>query len=313
MGKIVVFGSYVTDLTGRCERFPTAGETVLGSSFKYGPGGKGSNQAVAAHRAGADITLVTKLGKDEFGRMAEEFYNAEGMNTGFLLKDEDLSTGVALILVNEKTAQNEIAVILGACNNITPEDIESRKTLIQNADYLLAQLEINIPALEKIIRIAYDSGTRVILNPAPAQPVSDQVLSMVDTVTPNETEAYTLTGIPIKTIENAASASEVFLQRGVKKVVITLGENGVFVTDGHKQEHIHGLKVDAIDTTGAGDAFSGTFAAALSFGYDLFDAARFGNCAAALSVTRRGTAPSMPSRAEIESLYVEKYIRTGIR
>ena len=163
MGKrIVVFGSYVTDLTGRATRFPVPGETVLGTSFHPGPGGKGSNQAVAAFRAGGDVTLVTKLGKDAFGRMARDFYTHEGMDTSALLEDDVYETGAALIMVNEQSGQNMIMVLNGACNHVTREDICARKELIEKADYLLVQMEINVDALEEVIRVAHDSGVRVI-------------------------------------------------------------------------------------------------------------------------------------------------------
>lgn len=194
MGKrIVVFGSYVTDLTGRAARFPIPGETVLGTSFRSGPGGKGSNQAVAAFRAGGDVALVTKLGKDAFGRMARDFYTHEGMDTSALLEDDTHETGAALIMVNEQSGQNMIMVLNGACNHVTKEDICARKELIEQADYLLVQMEINVDALAEVIRVAHDSGVRVILNPAPVQALDDEIMAMVDTITPNETEAAVLT------------------------------------------------------------------------------------------------------------------------
>ena len=188
-GRIVVFGSYVTDLTGRGTRFPVPGETVLGASFQMGPGGKGSNQAVAAFRAGGDVTLVTKLGRDAFGRAARDFYTAEGMNTGEWIEDETCETGAALIMVNQQSGQNMIMVLNGACSHITPEDVRAKQTLIEQADVLLVQMEINVDALEHVIRIAHESGVRVILNPAPVQKIADEMMAMVDTVTPNETAA----------------------------------------------------------------------------------------------------------------------------
>lgn len=306
-GKIVVFGSFVADLTGRCDRFPQAGETVMGSSFRCGPGGKGSNQAVAAHRAGADVTLVTKLGKDSFGQMAEGFYQAEGMDTRWLLMDDEHATGAALIMVSEVTGQNEILVIPGACSHITREDVLSRESLIAGADLLLLQMEINRDALKEIIRIAHAHGVRMVLNPAPAQPMDDALLAMIDTVTPNETEACALTGVQVEDRASAGAAAEVFLRKGVKHVVITLGSQGVYVTDGRREELYPRLDVQAVDTTGAGDAFNGGFARALADGLDVFAAARWGNCTGALSVTRLGTAPAMPHREEIEKLYRDAY------
>ena len=306
-GKIVVFGSFVADLTGRCDRFPQAGETVMGSSFRCGPGGKGSNQAVAAHRAGADVTLVTKLGKDSFGQMAEAFYREEGMDTSWLLSDGEHATGAALIMVSEVTGQNEILVIPGACSHITREDIQSREALIAGADLLLLQMEINRDALEEIIRLAHVHGVRTVLNPAPAQPMDDALLAMIDTVTPNETEACALTGVQVEDRASASAAAGVFLRKGVRHVVITLGSHGVYVTDGRREELYPRLEVEAVDTTGAGDAFNGGFARALADGLDVFAAARWGNCTGALSVTQRGTAPAMPHREDIERLYRSAY------
>ena len=305
--KVVVFGSFVADMTGRGPKFPVAGETVLGSAFKVGPGGKGSNQAVAAHRAGADVCFITKLGADTFGQMARSFYEAEGMDTRYLLIDPEASTGGALIMVNEQTAQNEIMVILGACNQFSDADLESRREKIESADILLLQMETNPDALEKVIRMAYEKGVRMVLNPAPARPIADELLGMIDTVTPNETEAFTLTGVKVENKEDAHRAAQVFLSKGVKNVVITLGEHGVYVTDGAREELYERITVMAVDTTGAGDAFNGGFVMALSMGKDLFEAARFGNCTGALSVTKIGTAPAMPTREEIEALYQKQY------
>ena len=308
MGKpIVVFGSFVVDLTSRSEGLPVPGQTILGSWFKYGPGGKGSNQAVAAHRAGADVTLVTKLGRDMFADVALDFYRAEGMRTDFILRDDEKPTGVALILVDEQTAQNEIVVVSGACQNITPGDVARCRGLIEGASILLLQHEINPDAQRAAIEIAHAAGVRIVLNPAPAMPVPDDLLAKIDIVTPNETEAQALTGVAVTDEAQARIAARVFLDKGVKNVVITMGAMGVYVTDGARGEMLPRLDVDAIDTTGAGDAYNGGFVTALSEGRDLFQAARYGNAAGALSVTRLGTAPAMPSRAEIDALVKQSY------
>ena len=308
MGKpIVVFGSFVVDLTSRSAGLPVPGQTILGSWFKYGPGGKGSNQAVAAHRAGADVTLVTKLGRDMFADVALDFYKAEGMRTDFILRDDEKPTGVALILVDEESAQNEIVVVPGACQNITPEDVARSRGLIEGASILLLQHEINADAQRAAIGIAHAAGVRIVLNPAPAMPVPDDLLAKIDIVTPNETEAQALTGVAVTDEAQARRAAKVFLDKGVKNVVITMGAMGVFVTDGERGEMLPRLQVDAVDTTGAGDAYNGGFVTALSEGRDLFQAARYGNAAGALSVTRLGTAPAMPSRAEIDALVKQSY------
>ena len=308
MGKpIVVFGSFVVDLTSRSKGLPVPGQTILGSWFKYGPGGKGSNQAVAAHRAGADVTLVTKLGPDVFADVALDFYRAEGMRTDYILRDERNATGVALILVDEESAQNEIVVVPGACQNITPEDVERCRGLIEGASIVLFQHEINADAQRAAIEIAHAAGARIVLNPAPAMPVPDDLLAKIDIVTPNETEAQALTGVAVTCEAEAARAARVFLDKGVRNVIITMGALGVYATDGVRGEMLPRLEVDAIDTTGAGDAFNGGFVTALAEGRDLFQAARFGNATGALSVTKLGTAPAMPSRAEIDAMVKQNY------
>jgi len=308
MGKpIVVFGSFVVDLTSRSAGLPVPGQTILGSSFKMGPGGKGSNQAVAAHRAGANVTLVTKVGKDVFGKVATDFYKSEGMNVDYILEDDVRETGVALILVDENSAQNEIVVVPAACSNITMDEVEKCRPLIENASILLLQHEINFDAQYKVIDIAHKAGVKIVLNPAPATEVPAEILAKIDTVTPNETEAQVLTGVEVKTIEDAEKAAKVFLEKGVKNVVITMGSLGAFATDGKKSELVPRLNVNAIDTTGAGDAFNGGFVMALSEGKDLFEALRYGNATGALSVTKLGTAPAMPTRAEIDAMVKENY------
>lgn len=308
MGKpIVVFGSFVVDLTSRSEGLPLPGQTLLGSTFKMGAGGKGSNQAVAAHRAGADVTLVTKLGCDVFGDVAMNFYKGENMNTDYILKDPEKETGIALIMVDEVSAQNEIVVVPGACSHITPEDVEKCRSLIEGASILLLQHEINPDAQRSVIEIAHAAGVKIVLNPAPAREVPQDLLEKIDIITPNETEAQVLTGVEVKNLEDAEKAAKVFLDRGVKNVVITMGALGAYATDGKKSELLPRLKVDAVDTTGAGDAFNGGFVMALSEGRDLFAALRWGNATGALSVTRLGTAPAMPFRAEIDAMVRENY------
>ena len=308
MGKpIVVFGSFVVDLTSRSAGLPVPGQTILGSSFKMGPGGKGSNQAVAAHRAGANVTLVTKVGKDVFGKVATDFYKSEGMNVDYILEDDNRETGVALILVDENSAQNEIVVVPAACSNITLDEVEKCRPLIENAAIVLLQHEINFDAQYKVIDIAHKAGVKIVLNPAPACEVPAEILAKIDTVTPNETEAQVLTGVEVKTLEDAEKAAKVFLEKGVKNVVITMGSLGAFATDGKKSELVPRLNVNAIDTTGAGDAFNGGFVMALSEGRDLFEALRYGNATGALSVTKLGTAPAMPMRAEIDAMVKENY------
>lgn len=308
MGKnILVFGSFVVDLTSRSNGLPVPGQTILGNSFKLGPGGKGSNQAVAAHRAGADVTLVTKLGNDVFGKVALDFYQSEGMDSSHILMGEGMETGIAMILVDEASGQNEIVIVSGACGKITPEDVERCRPLIEGADFLLLQLEINFDAMFQVIDIAHAAGVQIVLNPAPAAELPDVVLRKLSMVTPNETEAQALTGITVTNEAEALAAAKVFREKGIQNVVITMGGLGAFACDGQRHELLPRIPVDVVDTTGAGDAFNGGLLMALAEGKDLFTALRYGNVTGALSVTKLGTAPSMPTRAEIDALYQKTY------
>ena len=307
--KVMMLGSFVVDLTTRQKGLPVPGETIVGDSFKMGPGGKGSNQAVVAHRAGADVTLVTKLGRDLFGNVATDFYKAEGMDISHVLFDDERTTGIALIEVDTVSAQNSIVVVPAACANFTEAEIEGLRPLIRESDYLLMQLEINMDATFRAMQIAKEYGVPVILNPAPVpkEPVPDELLCLADVITPNEFEAQALTGVRIENENDARTAAKIFHEKGVKNVVITLGALGVFASNGKKDVMEPRLNVNAIDTTGAGDAFSGGFTMALSEGKDLFTAVRCGNVTGALAVTRLGTAPAMPRREEILAFYKESY------
>lgn len=298
--KITVMGSFVVDLTGRAPHLPVTGETVKGSTFKMGPGGKGSNQGVAAKRAGADVTMITKVGKDTFGKVAIENFKKESMDTKYIFEDSNSETGAALIMVDEVTSANKILVILGACGRITNEDIEAARQNIEESGIFLTQLETNMDAIEKAIDIAHEKGVTIVLNPAPVQLVSDELLGKIDIITPNEVEASILTGVQIESDDDVRKAAEVFLAKGVKNVIITLGSKGVYARTKDEEKFIPVIPVKPVDTTGAGDAFNGGFVTALAEGKDFFEAARFGNIVGSLSVTKLGTAPSMPYREEIE-------------
>lgn len=304
--KVTVFGSFVVDLMGRTPHLPQKGETVMGSMFQMGPGGKGFNQGVAAHKAGADITMITKVGKDAFADVALNIMKELKMNSDHVFSSEDVQTGAALIMVDENTSQNEIVVIPGACNNIKDEEIESVTEVIRSSEYLLTQLETNMSAIEKVIDIAHNNGVKVILNTAPVQPIKDELLSKVDMVTPNEVEAEILTGIKIETEEDMRNTAKYFFSKGVKQVVITLGNRGVYVADEETEELIPAYRVKALDTTGAGDAFNGGLVAALAEGKSLKEAARFANGLAALSVQKLGTTMSMPWREDIDTFLNEQ-------
>jgi ribokinase len=303
MGKITVFGSFVTDLMFRVPNLPIKGETLKASTFKLGPGGKGANQAVAAKRAGADVVMITKIGKDPFGEIALNNFKKEQIDIEFIYQDEDHPTAVASILVDEKTGDNQIAIAMGAGEQITLEEVEKARESIESADVLVTQLEVNLDATEMAIDIAKEKGVKIILNPAPAQPLSDEFLQKVDILTPNETEASILCGgLEVVTVEDAKKAAKVLLNKGVKNVIITLGEKGALLLNDEVEKFVEALKVDVIDTTGAGDAYNGGLAAALAEGKDIIEATKFANIVGALSVTKIGTAPAMPYRADIDKL-----------
>lgn len=301
--KIVVFGSYVADLTGTSDRLPKAAETVFGDEFQIGPGGKGSNQAVAAHRTGANVTLVTKIGCDVFGEQAIQFYKDQKIAADYILEDEIIGTGVALICVDRLTGQNQILVIPGACTHFTEDDIEKLTPLICEADVLLVQFEVNMDALERVIDIAHQKGVKVLLNPAPARKASQEMLSKVDIILPNEVEAEEFTGVHVHDEQSAERAAKVFHEWGIPIVVITMGSKGVFASDGKNSKMIPARMVKAVDTTGAGDAFCGGFATAYCEGNSLFESIEFGNAVASLSVQKLGTAPSMPMRRDVDEIF----------
>ncbi len=299
--KITVMGSFVVDLMSRTPHLPAPGETVFGGPFKLGPGGKGSNQGVAAHKAGAEVIMVTKLGRDDFAKVALNSFESEGMKTDYILFDEKHETGAALIMVEDGTGENSIVVSIGACNHITDEEIESIRPEIKGSKILLTQLETNLSAVYKVIDIANEHNVPVVLNPAPIQPIPEELYKKVMVLTPNETEAEKLSGIPVKDLEGAEKSAKYFRSKGVEHVVITLGSNGVYVHSNEYKGHVPAFEMkNVIDTTGAGDAFSGGLAAALAEGKDIKTAAIFGNAVAGLNVTKIGTAPAMPTRQEVD-------------
>lgn len=303
--KVTVFGSFVVDLMARAPRLPVPGETVLGSFFKQGAGGKGFNQGIAAHKSGGDVTMITKLGRDSLAAVATDAMDSVGLSKDHLFYSEAEPTGVALISVDENTSQNEIIIVPGACATISDEDIASVAERIKESAYLLLQLEVNQDANEKVAAMAKAAGVKVIVNTAPYSPVTDEFLSGCYLVTPNEVEAEELTGICVSDLESADKAAKVFKDKGVQNVVITLGSRGVYVNEDGKSEIVPAYKVNAIDTTGAGDAFNGGLLTALSEGKTIGEAAHFANALAAISVQRIGTTPSMPTRAEIDKFLEE--------
>ena len=301
---ISILGIFVADLTFRTDRMPLKGETFIGNSFKIGPGGKGSNQAVANRRAGAETIFISKIGKDTFGEMAMKLYADEGINTEYVWEIADMATGAASIVVNEETSENVIIVVPGAADAMVPDDLDTAEAGIAKSAFFMASLEVPIPVMKRGLEVAKRNGVPTILNPAPAAILPDEVYGLSDYFTPNETEAAMLAGISVETVEQAEIAAKIILERGVKTVVITLGKLGVYVRNAEISRHVPSFDMgeQVLDTTGAGDAFNGGFAHALAEGMSLIEAVRFGSATAAISVTRLGTAPAMPFNHEILDL-----------
>jgi ribokinase len=301
-GRIVILGVFVADTAYRADRPPRMGETILGRSFALGPGGKGSNQAVAAARAGGEVYFVSRLGRDPFADMARATWAEAGV-VPEITEDPESYTGAAYIFVEHATGNNAIIIAPGAAGRISVDDIEARAELIGNAAVFVTQLEQPIEAAQRALEIARAGGVRTILNPAPAAEVPPEMLALCDFVTPNESEAEGITGIRVDSDADAERAADAFLDAGVGAALITLGERGVLYRDRARTVRVPAFSAGAVvETTGAGDAFNGGFAAALARGADPVEAVRFGCATAAISVTRPGTAPSMPTLAEIEAL-----------
>ncbi|MEM9718614.1 MAG: ribokinase [Bacteroidota bacterium] len=300
--KILVIGSSNTDMVIQTDRLPTPGETVLGGEFLMNPGGKGANQAVAAARLGGKVSFVSRVGTDIFGQEAIEGFQQSGIDTQFVFQDSTAPSGIALILVNQE-GENSIAVAPGANGLLRPADIDSIPLNQLVIDFLLMQLEVPIDTVEHAARRAHAMGIKTVLNPAPAQKLSDHLIQQLFMITPNETEAYLLTGVEVHDEPSAHEAANMLQDKGVEIVIITMGAYGAFV----KSRDFTGLvpppEVRPIDTTAAGDTFNGALVVALGMGKTLEEAVRFANCAAALSTTKMGAQASIPAFAEVEGLF----------
>lgn len=302
MKPIVILGIFVADTSFRAERMPRMGETVLGQGFALGPGGKGSNQSVAAAMAGGETHFITRLGRDDFARIARATWEKAGVRSE-VTEDGESYTGAAFIFLEAATGDNAIIVSPGAAARITEEDLETRAELIRGASVFVTQLEQPIPAAKRGLEIARAAGVPTILNPAPAAALDDAMLALCDYLTPNESEAEGLTGLKVTSLAEAEAAADALLDRGVGAVVITLGAKGALYRDRSRSVHVPAVSAGpVVETTGAGDAFNGGFAVALAEGRDVVEAVRFGCATAGISVTRPGAARSMPARAEIEAL-----------
>ena len=303
MKSIVILGIFVADTASRADRQPKLGETILGHGFSLGPGGKGSNQAVAAAMArsgtGGEVHFITRLGRDDFAAIARATWAKAGVRPE-VIEDGESYTGAAFIFLEAATGNNAIIVAPGAAARISGADVEARAGLIRSATVFVTQLEQPVEAALRGLQIAREAGVTTILNPAPAAPLPDAMLALCDYLTPNESEAEALIGLPVTSPEQAKTAAEALRAKGVGAVVITLGGQGALYHDGTTT--IHAPIVSAgkvVDTTGAGDAFNGGFAVALAEGMPIEQALRFASVTAGISVTRPGTAGSMPTRAEI--------------
>lgn len=296
MPKVIVVGSTNVDYTVAVDRLPAAGETVLGREFYQSVGGKGANQAIAARRAGADVFFLTKLGTDANGRLLERHLTRMGIPGAGLLRDAETPTGVALIVV-DRSGMNQIAVAPGSNWRLTVEEVDRASTLMAGGRALLVQLELPLPVVTAALALAKRHRLMTILNPAPAVPLSSDVLKLVDVLTPNEGEARALTGQ-----DDPADAAQILLARGARRVIVTLGSRGAWLRDAKANQAFPAFRVEAIDSTGAGDAFNGALACALAEGRPLDEAIVFANAAGALTATRCGAQDALPSRRDIDEL-----------
>lgn len=302
---IIVIGSSNTDMVIRCSRLPRPGETVLGGSFMMNHGGKGANQAVAAAKLGGDTVFIGKVGDDVFGHQTVEMLTSLGIDTRFLCVSATEPSGVALINVDEHTAENSISVASGANGAIRPADIDAAEEVIASASLILMQLEIPIDTVTYAAKMAKRHGVTVVLNPAPApsEPLPEELLENVDIIIPNKTEAEVITGIAIDTPQDELRAIRSLHSKGISTVIFTLGSKGALLCQNGDCEEVPSFKVKAVDTTAAGDTFCGALCVGLSEGKEVRPAMIFANQAAAISVTRKGAQQSVPTRAEVDARF----------
>ncbi|MEA3345390.1 MAG: ribokinase [Chloroflexota bacterium] len=304
--KITVIGSLNIDLVVQAPRMPAPGETIAGHGFHTVPGGKGANQAVAAAKLGAQVTMVGRVGDDSFGRMQRRSMEALGIRTDFLITDEEAPTGTALIIVDTQ-GQNSIVVIAGANGQLTPDDVEAARPAIEASDGVLLQLEIPIPTVQRAVEVARELDVPVILNPAPApsKPPPASILQSVDYLIPNEFEAAALSGFKVTDQRSAERAATHLRAQGIEVVILTLGAQGALAISSQGMTSIPAFSVEVVDTTAAGDAFVAAFGVAVCEGQPLTEALRFANAAGALTTTKLGAQPSLPSREKVEAFLQE--------
>ena len=303
MKPICIFGIFVADLCFFSQTIPVRGQTVLGTKHLVGPGGKGSNQAIATARLGGDVKFITKLGKDNHADMALSLYKDSGMDTNAIMQDPNLTTGVAGIMIDDKTGDNIINVVPGAAAHLGKEDIDKYLEIIKNSSIFLTQLETPSKVTSYAIKKAKELGNLTILNPAPAADIKDDDFKLIDFFTPNEKEAGFYLNKKIETSNDIEEAANDLLKKGIKNIVITLGSKGVYFANEKENYYVDSfkLKTKVIDTTGAGDAFNGAFAFALANEFKNKDALIFANKVAGISTTKVGAANSMPTIKEVEN------------
>ena len=300
--NVLVIGSLNMDLVAQVDRLPRAGETLLGQSFATVPGGKGANQAVAAARLGGQVAMIGCVGADAYGQALRQALADEGIDCQGVRVAEDVATGIAMIVV-DASSQNAIVIVAGGNGQLESTDIERFDGVLQAADVVVCQLEIPHAVVAFVLQRAHEAGKTVILNPAPVTgPLPSPWLGWIDYLIPNETEAQALTGLAVNSVAEAEQAASLLREAGAGKIIVTLGERGVLFADGVQSRHSPGRKVQAVDTTAAGDTFVGGFAAALARGLDESQAIAIGQAAAALSVTRAGAQPSIPTLAQVEQV-----------
>ena len=301
MGQVTVVGSFMYDLVATVPRRPKTGETLVGNTFGMFLGGKGANQAIAASRAGSKVTMVGRLGNDFFGKQFLEKFSKEEINTDFVTQDDENGTGVAMPLI-DASGDNSIVIIPQANMALTVENINQAQSTIADADVLVMQCEVPMDANQRAAEIAKQNDTLVILNPAPAQLIPDQILKLVDIIIPNEIETETLTGLPTKTENEVLVAGRNLLSKGVETVILTLGDRGSLLLNEDGEKLIPAFDVSVVDTTAAGDSFCGVLAASLANGISINLSVEIANAAGALAVTKLGAEPSLPQRDAIDDL-----------
>lgn len=304
--NVVVVGSFMMDLIVRADRMPKEGETMIGKEFQRAPGGKGANQAMAAARLGANVTMVGRVGDDLFGQDQIQSLQQAGIETSFISVDPEAPTGVGSITLDDSSGNNRIIIIPGANMRCTTEDVDRAQAALEAADVILLQLEIPLEVNRYVLQRAKELGKPVIFNPAPARPLDREILELVTILTPNETEAEALTGIEIRSVEDAEKAASRLREMGVGTVIITLGGKGSLYFDASGAKLAPTWPVEVVDTTAAGDAFNGAFAVAFAKGMPPEEALRFANAAGALTVTSMGAQPSIPTLERLEAFLNER-------